>query len=161
MTGRRLIVPRGLWLETWDGLRARGQGEREAACVWGGTRSGHVERAEHVAFIDDHGPVNAHKLSHVAFPDTVYRCLEHLRERRLVVVADVHTHPELWVGLSPADAANPIEFRVGLLAFVLPRFALGAPALNVTGVHEYVGDRRWRRIGEHEVARRISIEENG
>ncbi|MFN7138214.1 MAG: hypothetical protein ACK4UN_02625 [Limisphaerales bacterium] len=74
---------------------------------------------------------------------TLFSQLE--RDKR-VIIADVHTHPGKWVGLSKIDMENPIEFRRGLPAIVLPHFAAGSPSLARCGVHEYLGRGEWREL---------------
>ena len=54
---------------------------------------------------------------------------------------------------------DPIEYRVGLLAFVLPTFAQGAPDLGRTGVHTYLGDGEWYRLADDEVGTRFVVQE--
>lgn len=160
MAQGRIIVSRTAWEQTWTGLLARGSGRRETACVWAGTREDACDVVRHVAFIDDQDEVRGAPYSHVAAPAAVARVLADLRMRGLVIVADLHTHPSNWVGLSDIDQANPIEFRVGLIALVLPNFASGERLISRVGVHEYVGEKRWRQLGKYEAATAIVIEES-
>lgn len=160
MSVRPVVIDLGAWRQTWSGLLARGEGRRETACVWAGVREAACDRVEHVAFIDDLDGVTGAPYSHVAQPEAVGRVLADLRRRGLVIAADVHTHPSSWVGLSAIDQANPIEFRIGLLALVLPAFAAGEPLVSRVGAHEYLGSKRWRQLAAGEAARTIVIEED-
>jgi len=67
----------------------------------------------------------------------------HCRAAGLTVVADVHVHP-LGYGQSESDQANPIIAEVGHIAVILPNFAAKATIPGGIGVHQYLGNRRWR-----------------
>ena len=148
---RELVVPHDIWLETWTGLRKRGAGRREAACIWGGYRTDAQETVEAVLFFDDFGPTIAGALSHRTPRDVTTAAFSRLRESGFVIVADVHSHPDEWVGLSPVDRAHPIEYRVGLRAVVLPHYAIGEPSIRGVGLHEYLGNGRWQQFDEPDV----------
>jgi hypothetical protein len=157
-TAPRVDITREQWSKTWNGLRARSRGEREAACVWTGDRTTATWTVRSVHFLDDFGPVSAGALYHRASRECVARLFAEMRERGESLIADVHVHPEDWVDLSPTDEAHPIEYRVGLLAVVLPHFAVRSPSLLGVGVHEYVATSEWRRLPQAEVRQRFHIE---
>lgn len=157
MNGRCLFVPSALWSATWNGLRVRGGGRREAACVWAGTRDGGVERACEVIFLDDLPGTVGRRLQHRTSRAAVAMLLQRARELGLVIVGDVHTHPSDWVDLSDVDRAHPIEYRVGLVALVLPEFAMGTPDIGLVGVHEYSGDGHWRTFEGEQVTQRLCV----
>lgn len=161
MTSRKLILSRSLWTATWDGLKQRGDGKRESACVWVGTREESVERALHTIFLDDLPGTKGRPLQHRTSREAVVALLSQARELGMVIVCDLHTHPASWVDLSFVDQAHPIEYRVGLLALVLPDFATGSPDLTSTGVHEYAGEGRWRTMHGDDAARRVCIVDGG
>lgn len=146
MREKPLFISSELWERTWLGLRARGYGQREAACVWAGESSDLEERVSEVIFLDDLPGVESFALQHRTTRKATAVLFEQLREKRLSIVADVHTHPEEWVDLSWVDKAHPIEYRPGLTALVLPGYATGAPSLKETGVHVYLGDGEWRHL---------------
>lgn len=137
----RIAVTSALWRATWLGLRRLSAGHRESACIWGGRRDGEGWRAERVLFFAEGVDAGSH--FHRTSPSATAAAFQELREAGLRVVADIHTHPAAWVGLSPTDAEHPIEYRVGLLALVLPDFAAGPPELAGVGSHLYQGDGRW------------------
>lgn len=150
-------ISKELWEVTWLGLRARGRGQREAACVWGGKRSISVNQVHSVTFLDDLPGVVAGPLYHRPSRATVRALFDVLRERNEMIVGDIHTHPGDWVGLSDIDAAHPIEFRRGLPALIIPRYAISEPALEGLGLHEYVGDGEWRTLDSDEINRTLLI----
>jgi hypothetical protein len=143
---RKICVPASIWASTWNGLKIRGEGVTESAAVWAGYQSGNVERVNEVYFLDDYaGGVQRSGYHRVAVQALTQLFLT-LQDRKQVIIADIHTHPTHWVGLSPLDEENPIEFRVGLPAIVLPRFAQPQPALSIAGVHIYKGEGKWRTL---------------
>jgi len=156
---RHLTVSGSLWRSTWQGLHTRGGGERESACVWAGTRDRDVETAETIIFLDDLPGTIGRRLQHRTSREAVAALLRLTRELGLVIVADIHTHPADWVDLSVVDQAHPIEYRIGLLALVLPDFASGPPELARAGVHEYLGDGRWNTLTGADAHGRIGIDE--
>jgi hypothetical protein len=150
-------VTQQVWEETWFGLRARGMGKSEAACIWSGKRSPSGDIVHSVIFLDDlpgvHAGARYHRLSRL----TIEALFKLLRDRHEMIVADIHTHPSDWVDLSPTDREHPIEFRRGLPAMIVPNFAKLAPSLNGLGLHEYVGDGAWRRLGPEEIRQILKI----
>lgn len=153
-----LHVSRPLWALTWSGLRSRSGGVREAACVWSGDRAAEKWIVRSVHFLEDFGPVNAGALFHRASRECVAQLFAEMRRRGESLIADVHVHPDAWVDLSPTDETHPIEYRIGLLAVVLPYFASRAPNLLSAGVHEYVATSEWRRLPDEEVSARVLLE---
>lgn len=154
----KVYIHRDLWKLTWSGLKGRSGGARESACVWAGARLEEVWRVRSVYFLDDLGPVSAGPLHHRASRACTANLFSALREHGESIIADVHCHPEEWVDLSPTDEDHPIEFRIGLLALVLPHFASAEPDLRGVGVHEYLGSSAWRRLSVAQVAHRFVIE---
>lgn len=154
---RRLEVPDQLWKDTWLGLAERGDARREAACVWAGTRSEQVERAEAVIFLDDLPGVVGRPYQHRTSRSAVSLMLATVRRMGLRIVGDLHTHPSSWVDMSIVDRAHPIEFRVGLIAIVIPHFAALPVDIASVGVHEYAGDGEWTTLEASDVARRVVI----
>lgn len=145
---RRIVVSTKLWLDTWLGLRQRGGGRVESAAVWGGRRDVLGEVVEGVYFLDDlPGGLQRSAFHRVSSRATAELFSDLQRDRRLIV-ADIHTHPTGWVGLSGLDQANPIEFRNGLYALVLPSYGIPSPSLAIAGVHEYLGKGKWRELSQ-------------
>lgn len=148
---RQIVVSLMLWQSTWNGLRTRGAATRESACVWGGKRTVAADIATSVTFLDDLPGVRAGTRYHRLTRETIDALFAILRSNKEMIVADIHTHPGCWVDLSPTDAEHPIEYRPGLPAIVIPYFAMGAPALDGLGLHEYVGDGEWRMLEQKEI----------
>ena len=155
---RQVHISSAHWRATWQGLKLRGGGRREAACVWGGRRFHDREVVGGVYFIDDLPGVESHRDYHRTSRQATIELFEALRSNGHVITADVHTHPRGWVGLSLTDAAHPIEYRPGLLAIILPFYARKKPDLLSSGVHEYLGNGRWKEVIGAEAKLRIIIQ---
>ena len=141
---KRIVVPNEVWVQTWLGLQKRGKGKVESAAVWGGKRDDLSEIVEAVYFLDDLVGRFQHRGYHFVPPEALAQLFAQLQRDRRVIVADIHTHPTGWVGLSALDKSHPIEFRPGLHAIVLPSYAQSTPSLSLAGVHEYEGGGKWR-----------------
>jgi len=152
-----ILIEPTLWWLAWDGLRNRGQGWHETACVWAGHRSGQEERVVEIIFLDDLPGVESFELQHRTSRTATEILFEMLRQKQLSIIADVHTHPEDWVDLSRVDQAHPIEYRPGLTALVLPYYASREPSINATGVHIYCGKGRWRRLTKRMAEKKVQI----
>jgi hypothetical protein len=154
---KKIVVPHKIWAETWLGLRARGHGKTESAAIWGGKRDSSAETVEAVYFLDDL-PGRVQFSGYHRVPEKALELLfNQLQRDRRVIVGDIHTHPGDWVDLSALDKNNPIEFRKGLHAIVLPTYALPEPSLSIAGVHEYKGGGRWRILSQRAKKKVITL----
>jgi hypothetical protein len=145
---RRIELPRAIWSLTWSGLRSRGAGIKESAAVWAGRRADELESVESVYFLDDYAGGEQRRGYHRVAVEALTEFFATLQRQGQVIIGDIHTHPTDWVGLSALDEENPIEFRVGLPAIVLPCFAKPSPSLSICGVHIYWGKGKWRPLGD-------------
>ena len=64
----------------------------------------------------------------------------HLREHGMVRLAQVHTHPADWVGLSPRDKSCAYSQRDGSISIVLPSWGRADGPIESIGVHERTPD---------------------
>jgi proteasome lid subunit RPN8/RPN11 len=78
-------------------------------------------------------------------------------ERKLMVVADVHTHPG-GSGQSSSDRAHPIIARAGHIALIVPNFAAAPVDLTAIGIYRYGGGGRWNTIPVRQRRRFFSID---
>jgi proteasome lid subunit RPN8/RPN11 len=123
-------------------LAERGRSERESGAFLLARTARRPHRVAAIVFFDDLDPEalnGAISIRRAAFG----RLWEICAERRMRVVADVHTHPGPGVGQSDIDAANPMVVTCGHFAVILPHFASRAPQPRDAGVHVYQGDRSW------------------
>jgi hypothetical protein len=64
------------------------------------------------------------------------------RQKKLTVVADVHTHPSAAFQ-SASDKANPMVARPGHIAIIVPDFAAWPIRADQLGIYEYRGQHEW------------------
>jgi len=96
---------------------------------------------------------------HVAL-GTMARCFEATKRLRHFFLAQIHTHPGLWVGHSPTDDDWAICDAPGFFSIVVPYFArqgLGNLFDGGAAVHERMPTGQWRLLPVDEVRRRFII----
>jgi proteasome lid subunit RPN8/RPN11 len=154
----QLVVAEAVWDELLDELCRRGQGRRESgAFLLGPDGSTHPRRVSGAVYYDDLDPDCL--TGGISFRGSAYgRLWGECIERRLQVVADVHTHPGPWVSQSPTDRAHPMLGEANHIALIVPNFARGEIDAGVIGVHTYLGEGRWRSAIGAEAARQMKIE---
>jgi hypothetical protein len=106
---------------TQEVLRVASDGRREAICLWAG-RAIADGRAVITHLIVPLFESTAYWLT--VPPEERLIIAEFLRSERLLMFADVHTHPE-EAFLSPLDRARPFSVRDGFYAGIVPDFAAG------------------------------------
>lgn len=137
-----LVCRRDIWNAGVAELRRRTYGRREAGAFLLGRR-GKRREIEQLVFYDDIDP-EALATGIVEIDGRRLGALwTHCRATGLSVVADVHVHP-YGHGQSKSDQENPIIAEVGHIAVILPDFAAGATRPGGIGVHQYLGNKRWR-----------------
>lgn len=139
----RLRCRRALWERLLEELARRGSGERESGAFLLGRRWGERREILDVAYYDDLAPESLVD-GMILFPGGAYGELWRLcRERRMQVVADIHTHPhaarQSWI-----DREHPMIAEVGHIALIAPRFARRPFDDRELGVFEYLGRHQWR-----------------
>ena len=150
---RRLWAPRHelscswfLWRRLIAGLRERTRnGARESgAFLLGRRRNGRARITEYVLY-DDLDP-DSLDTGIVHFDGRYFGALwDMCKERGLMVVADVHTHP-YGSEQSDSDRANPMISRVGHLALILPRFAASPIRRTEIGMYRYEAAKKWHMV---------------
>jgi hypothetical protein len=122
-------------------LATRGEGRRESGAFLLGRVTGRpsaVNEVIEVAFYDDLDPNSL--TGGITFNAVGYSALGTIcRERKLRVIADIHTHPSTWVEQSDTDASNPMTALPGHVAFIAPNFARGPIRPEHLGAHRFDG----------------------
>lgn len=137
-----LSCPAPLWRAVVAELERRAEACHEAGAFLLGTVGSHGRAASTVVYYDDLDPTAYHSgvciLTAPAFAALWAIC----RERKLAVVADVHTHPgagfQSW-----SDKTNPMIAREGHIALILPSFGRWPIDESRMGIYEYCGDHKW------------------
>ncbi|HWZ95352.1 MAG TPA: hypothetical protein VNW30_09175 [Opitutaceae bacterium] len=139
----RLNISRALWLSLILDLRRRGGAYRESGAFLLAL-PGHREITAHVCYDDldpsvlDEGIIVFHGAGYVSLWDL---CLK----RQLRVVADVHTHPDDWIGQSHSDRTHPMISIPGHVALIVPHYArFNEESFNGVGMYKYRGNHRWK-----------------
>lgn len=133
-----------LWLKLVWKLRKRGKGVRESGAFLLGPASGGRVR-EFICYDD----LDLHCLDSgiIRFDGRGFVPLwKYCSDRKLKVLADVHTHPSAWTGQSEADRTHPMVAQVGHLALILPNFAMKAWSTKGAGVYRYLGKEQWETL---------------
>jgi hypothetical protein len=111
----------GVLSATQESLRVRSDGRREAICLWAG-RPRPDGRALISHLIEPY--FESTDIFLTVPPDERKLVAAYLRSERLLMFADIHTHPRRAF-LSDLDRARPFSVRDGLYAAVVPVFATG------------------------------------
>lgn len=153
-----ITVPLLLWRKVILQLRRRSAGRRESGAFLLGRQSGGLARATAYICYDDLDP-HAYQSGAIAFHAAGYAALwQYCREKKIQIVADVHTHPGRSVRQSSIDQRNPMVPVVGHTAVIVPHFARTRWwSLRAVGIYEYLGDFKWRTLGASENPRRITL----
>lgn len=156
----KIHIPKVLWNLTWNGLKERSSGEVEALCIWAGKRDGNGSRVQEVMFLDSINGVEAYPLFHRISREATAEIFKYLSSKKLQIIADVHTHPDEWVGLSKIDREHPLEYRVGFTSLVLPHFGDVEPSISGLGMHRYLGNLKWHELTIEEKKQFLNLEDS-
>jgi len=120
----RLRLSDGLLDATQAALRDGSGGVVESTVLWaGGALDGSTALVSHLLL-----PVFHSRRNYLTIPKQERVVLANfLRAEKLLVFADLHTHPH-QAFLSEADRARPFSERDGFYAIVIPDFAIGEAA---------------------------------
>jgi proteasome lid subunit RPN8/RPN11 len=151
-------IPIWLWVKLIVDLRRKGTGGRESGAFLLGREAKVPARVTTYLCYDDIDP-RAYQGGAIAFHARGYAALwKYCKEKRLEVVADVHTHPGPDVGQSLIDQRHPMVPVVGHTAMIVPSFAkTGWWSLRAVGVYEYLGSFKWRSHPPSARLRRVTL----
>lgn len=138
----RLRCPRRLWRSTLRELDRRGARRHEAGVFLLGREIDGQRIVEGTVFYDELDPHAYDSGVCVLEGDSFAKLWALCRERKLTVVADVHTHGCLATQ-SESDRTNPMVARAGHVAIIVPDFASNPGAMSTLGLYEYVGNHEW------------------
>jgi hypothetical protein len=146
----RVSCPTAFWKRTVQELERRGRHEHEAGAFLLGTERGGRFEVRDVVFYDDLDPRAYATGVCILHGDAFAKLWALCREKKLTVVADVHTHPGAATQ-SPTDKANPMVARAGHVAIIVPDYASWPIPSGRLGVYEYRGQHEW---ADHSAGRR-------
>lgn len=131
-------------------------GWRESGALWIGSLDGECAHVADVLFYHDLGEDNGRPFSLEISEDTKLSLYGVLAQRRLKLLAMLHTHPAGWVGLSSIDEANQLCSRIGFWSLVLPWYGSRSWSLKRTGVHIRTNNG-WHQFSFEQAKDRILI----
>lgn len=133
-------------------VRLREAGQRRCECVllWLGRREGDIIRVE-----EAYRPAQTAREDMFQIPPASMNALyAELRRRRLMVAAQVHSHPHEAFH-SKADDRWAIIRHEGALSLVVPHFAAGTTTVSFlehTKVYQFSTDARWTEVPRADIA---------
>lgn len=128
----RVIVPRSLVTATFVAFVPYWRAQVETAVFWAGP-----DGEDHAVATTLVQPALLQTRGNYRVPaDARAHMARALGEQGLVIHAQVHTHPETWVGHSPYDDAHAYSTAEGSLSIVWPQYGRShAHDLAGTGLH--------------------------
>lgn len=138
----RLNCPPSLWRRVTAELHRRGRNRHESGAFLLGHEHGGRREALDVVFYDDLDPQAYANGVCILKADAFSKLWALCRARKLMVVADLHTHGGAAFQ-SEADRTNPMIAREGHIAVIVPDFAAAPVRYERLGIYEYRGDHQW------------------
>lgn len=133
------------WFSLIRQLRIRGEGRRESGAVLlGKADSNQITEFICLDELDPHCYVHGMIQFHAS---GFIKLWDYCRNKQLRVIADVHTHPRQWTGLSDTDIINPFISIPGHVAIVIPSYAKNYFQLKQgIGIYLYLGNYNWEKL---------------
>ena len=135
--------------KTLSRLRDAGQRHCECVMLWLGRRNG-----DHIVVVDAYRPEQVAREDMFQIPRASMNVLyAELRQHRLMVAAQVHSHP-LEAFHSRADDRWAIIRHEGALSLVVPYFASETTAANFldqTKIFQFSDEARWTEVPREDV----------
>jgi hypothetical protein len=145
----RLELPPGLLEQTASVLQRFGAEGNEGFLLWVGDIEGTVARVRGT-IVPPQNPIRSENgVGYFVTGDTLFAVNHYLRDHRLRLLAQVHSHPTEAYH-SAADDAYAIVTAEGGFSVVVPYFGRGPARVEDWAVYRLVG-ARWTRLALHEV----------
>lgn len=135
-----LQIAQDVLLETERFLRNRGKRGKEGLVLWAGIRSGRCTAVFHCVKAGGRWSDGVR----LEFRQML-RLTRHLSAHGLLLLAQVHNHPDR-IPHSLGDDLNPASHMPGYLSIVVPDMGLDGIMLSDCYVYEYLGQLRWREL---------------
>jgi proteasome lid subunit RPN8/RPN11 len=145
----------GVWTALMEDLRVRGQGRRESGAFLLAAADGVTSTVSSWLPYDELAPESL-AFAYVRLePEAFTRLWAFCADKRVKVVADIHTHPK-GPGQSPSDKKHPMVAFTGHVALIAPWFAQRSPTPYDVSLNVYQGAGAWLNYYGEEAAARIS-----
>ena len=138
----RLACPSRYWREIVGELYRRGENRHEAGVFLLGVERDGRREIQAAIYYDDLDPRAYESGVCVLHGEAFAKLWAFCRERKLTVVADVHTHGGDGTQ-SKTDRTNPMVARPGHIAIIVPDFARWPIRRHRLGIYEYLGQHSW------------------
>jgi len=145
---RSLIIPEATWDATARLVTGYAEAKVEAGLYWYGIRSADVA----VVIVAGIPQQTNRRQNFVVNDDDLAALVKGIPDG-LVVVAQIHTHPNSDTLHSKWDDGLIVSQKI--LSLVLPKYGRAA-SLREAGVHEFI-DGRWMMLSPEKVAERVLI----
>lgn len=151
-------IPILQWICLQRNLRERGCRIHESGAFLLGTRTSSGVRCVSYICYDELDPLAYESgVCHIT-GKAFGRLWEECRQKKLMVIADAHTHPTKAVQQSFSDKMSPLISREGHISIIFPSYASAiCGSFNSVGVHEYLGDFRWRQLNGSNLRSRLKM----
>jgi len=142
-----LTIPILVWINLTKDLRKSGKGVNESGAFLLGEK-GSSTISSYILY-ENLDPQCLDK-GYIHFSGAYYVPLwEHCIEKKIQVLADVHTHPTKSVLQSTYDIYNPMISQQGHIAMIIPNFAKKRfQFISNVGVYKYLGSHKWDSISK-------------
>jgi hypothetical protein len=149
-------VPRSLALQAIWHLRQVGLKRFEGLALWAGVRQGEVFQVTQTVIPAQKGIRSRDGVAVAIGPEELHRLNVWLYENKLMLVAQLHSHPgEAYH--SETDDEFPVATVVGSVSIVVPDFARHQFSLPTCAVYRLSGKGRWEGLTVADAADLISI----
>jgi proteasome lid subunit RPN8/RPN11 len=140
-----LSCPTNYWRQIVAELERRGGHRHEAGVFLLGIERNGRREVSGAIFYDELDPHAYDTGACVLHGDAFAKLWALCREKKLTVVADVHTHPGVALQ-SHSDKENPMVARAGHIAIIIPNFARWPVPADCLGIYQYRGEHIWNDL---------------
>jgi proteasome lid subunit RPN8/RPN11 len=145
----------GVWTALMDDLRVRGQGRRESGAFLLADADATQPVITSWLPYDELAPESLAYAYVRLEPEAFTRLWAYCADKRVKVVADIHTHPK-GPGQSPSDKKHPMVAFAGHVALIAPWFAQRSLTPRDVSLNVYQGGGKWLNYFNEDAAARIS-----
>ena len=149
-------LPRVALNETVEALRAFGRSGNEGFALWAGHIAGTVARVEQCIVPEQNSIQSEEGVGYFIDSSTLFKLNRYLSDRRLRLLAQVHSHPTEAYH-STTDDAYAVVTAEGGFSLVVPYFARGPASIPTWAVYR-LRRGRWTALPTREVERAFVVE---
>ena len=152
----KILVPQEVIDATMDFLRHRGTMGLEAFSLWAGTADENIFTVRANIIPAQEGHVSDSGVCVSVGPEELHRLNVWLYENKMVLIAQIHSHPAEAYH-SDTDDAYPIATTVGCISIVIPNFARQSFSTGRCAIYRLNESKEWAYLDTPEVLKLIYI----